>query len=165
MNKELGIMGSGFTLVELMLVMGLVAILSGFGISAAVKYSRAQNVDVSARNFANTLQTAKSRAFAGVRPTGCSGVLLDWRVNIAADYKHYSLSGNCSGGIINSPTVTLATGVEMTRPVDSVIYPVLKGSATLGTAQLASPQQIFFTSSSGLTRNVTVYDDARISVH
>lgn len=155
---------SGFTLVELLVVMAIVAVLSGIGITTAMQYMRSVSVDNAAKDFANTLQIAKSRAFSNVGVSGCTGSLLSYRVDILANPSQYQLIADCSGVDKVYAAKKLPSGVAMTRPHASITFPALKGNVILGSSPATTDAAYSFTSSSGLTRIVTVYDDGRIVV-
>lgn len=53
---------AGFTLLELMVVLTIIVVLSGGGIAAFVSYGRNQTIDTTAREIANMLISARSRA-------------------------------------------------------------------------------------------------------
>lgn len=156
---------SGFTLIEMIVVIVIIGILAGMGIVRVIKLDQSRLVENASKNFAGTLLVAKSRAFAGVRPAACVGQLLDWRV-VVSSQTSYKLSTGCGNSItptiFDKQTVTLPTGVTVSLPIDSVIFPIRKGIAVMGTTQASSPQQFVF-QGNGLTRIVTVYDDGRVA--
>ncbi|HJZ05130.1 hypothetical protein A2634_03600 [Candidatus Amesbacteria bacterium RIFCSPHIGHO2_01_FULL_48_32] len=94
-------MTKGFTLVEVILAMGLSVILLGFGASTFQSTVRRQAVDQTAERINQVLQEAKTNAQAGKKDCavcGCTGASTDlalegWEVTMTTS--SYTLSGKC----------------------------------------------------------------------
>ena len=111
-------MRRGFTIVELIVSFGVIAILIGTGVSISQQAQRRQAVIQTAEGLSAAMKTARENALAGKKDTiACGAALLDgWRVVVLAN--GYRLEGVCgsaffsktknyTGGIINSPTPTV----------------------------------------------------------
>ncbi len=64
----------GFTLIELMLVILIIAILSGGSISAYLTFNKSQSTGNDARNFAAEVYRVRTLAASLQYPTGCSSL-------------------------------------------------------------------------------------------
>ena len=67
----------GFTLVEMLVVMAIVALMAGAGIAAYVKFNNTRKVEQAAMDFAMYLKTQQKRADAGEKPDVCQFAILD----------------------------------------------------------------------------------------
>lgn len=85
---------TGFTLIEILLTLGVMSVLSVFGIATYREYSQAKTVEAAAFEVQDTLTLARSRASTQVKPdvTACGNgrELYGYQVEICP--------GNCSGG-------------------------------------------------------------------
>jgi len=121
----------GFTLLELIIVFTVIAILSTVGIASFVSYSRSQSLQSAASDLALTLDSAKSRANSQVKPSGCSGALKGYKIDIYSETT-YSLSVVCPG--VDSPIQTTILpdkgNIKFTVGVGtSIFFPVITGTA------------------------------------
>ena len=149
---------NGFTLIEIIIVLAIIGILSGAGIAASLQFNRSQLLKNVAHDFANTLEVAKSRAASQVKPPECIGTLQAYRVYVTTSATQYKLRAMCSTTPLEYPYKKLPAGVTMTRPIDTVIFPILSSSVGLD----GNTSVIFTFTSDGASRSVTVFDDGRI---
>lgn len=61
----------GYTLIELIIITSLIGILSTFGVAAFVRYNESQKLNSAVLNAVNIFQTAKTKAQAQIKPSGC----------------------------------------------------------------------------------------------
>ncbi len=97
-NLKFKISSSGFTLIELIIVISITAVLSVVGIASFVAFSRATALSNAVADVSTTLQTAKSRAQSQSKPKttfsdSCN--LSGYEVKILTD-KRYSIAPLCS---------------------------------------------------------------------
>ena len=93
---------SGFTLIELIVVVAIMIIFSGVSISAYFQFSQRQEVLNDARSVATTFRRVQSMARNLVYPSGCSG-LSGYRLYTDCDVyddscKNMKASASCSTG-------------------------------------------------------------------
>lgn len=86
----------GFTLIELVVTLTIIAILSTIGIAAFVNQSRTSALQTGASQFVSALNLAKSRAMSQVKPSVCEGDLEGYIVTIT-DSDTYQLDVECGG--------------------------------------------------------------------
>ncbi|MBI2622793.1 MAG: prepilin-type N-terminal cleavage/methylation domain-containing protein [Candidatus Levybacteria bacterium] len=176
---------SGFTLIELIVVVSILAILSTLGIAAFVNYSRTQALNAAALDVVTMLQTAKSRAQSQIKPGGvCASSPLDgYKVVIcpggcpvrATEYG-YELNAVCAGNDELIEERILPRGICFRlcaslsgRPEQSFFFSVLTGGAVFAEDRVirsVSPLRILighrdFIRVSQL-KSIRVYSDGRI---
>lgn len=135
---------SGFTLVELMVVLSITAVLGTLGIAGFTTYNQIQVLQASTNDLVTTLNLAKSRALSQVKlGTDCEPAtrrtLDSYEVAITIIPSSYSLKVNCHDGeskfsneIINSKK-SLPKGVifdsVFTKPT-TFTFPILVGGVS-----------------------------------
>lgn len=177
----------GFTLIEFIVVLSIIAILSTLGIVAFVNYSRIQALNAAASDVATILQTAKSRAQSQVKPTSgvCSGpsapALTGYKVVVcpggcpagATEYV-YKLDAVCDSSSQTIEEKKLPRGIcfsgvcaSVNRwPEESFFFPILTGGAVVavdgvpGSVRILINHRDFKTNSRA--KNIRVYSDGRI---
>ena len=106
---------SGFTLIELIVVISVAAVISVIGIAAFVSYNQTQSLNTTAADIANMFSVAKSRAASGVKPTTgpCFTQTLDgYRISITIP-RTYKLDAVCPSGISNILTSILPSTISL----------------------------------------------------
>lgn len=68
----------GFTLVEILVAIGIMSLIIGIGGISYRDYSNRQQVTSAAREIRSALRLAQTRAFSGEKPSGCNGNLLSY---------------------------------------------------------------------------------------
>jgi len=92
-------MKNGLTLIELIVVMAIIALLSGGGLAAYTSFNQSQTLKAAAENVKNNLRLVQSRALSQEKPaTGCA-VLDGFRVDISVGTANYSYLALCNGDI------------------------------------------------------------------
>ncbi len=115
---------TGFTLIELMVVMSITAILSGTGFIAFGEIQQQQLLKKTVKQIRIGLNEAKVKAFYGTKPASCTnGKFEGSRFVTNADGKSYSVSILCSDAdnseVINQ--TQLDSGVTLT-PNTSITF-------------------------------------------
>lgn len=62
----------GFTLIELIIVISIVAVIATSGVAAFIQYSRSQTLDLARNEVVSMLNTARSQAQSQVIPNDCT---------------------------------------------------------------------------------------------
>lgn len=93
----------GFTLIELMLSVAVVAILFSAGISAYVKGQRSQAIKSASEYMLIALQSAQKKSLIGDKD--CGGPLLGYQVAISSGTDSWVITPKCEGADGTSSTV------------------------------------------------------------
>lgn len=112
----------GFTLIELVLVIGIIAIVSTFGFNIINQLTNTRNFDSSVDDFVNLIYEAKSNTLSQVKVNGSCATtdLIGYRIDLdnTADPIAYSMSIVC-GTDVNTPSSWVNTQIKSgTMPSD-----------------------------------------------
>jgi prepilin-type N-terminal cleavage/methylation domain-containing protein len=127
----------GFTLVEVLVVMGLLSMTVGLVVSNYQRTSKRQAVDGAAQTLRQAFIDARSNALAGKKDEATCSVynyaLDGWWVNVntTASPVTYSVYGSCGGLQFPSPVVeqSLPAGVTVTAGVSQILFrPLNRGT-------------------------------------
>lgn len=123
---------SGFTLIEIIMVVAIMAMMTGGAINAYSYFNSRQQLIQSAKNIQLLLREAQKRSRVGDKPsTGCV-VLQGYRVQASAGASTINLYAVCSNSLnpgINVGSVDLVGEVTLTN-AENVMYKVLTGGIT-----------------------------------
>ncbi len=112
-------MKKGFTLIELMVGIGLVTVITSFGVASFRTSSRRQAVDTAADRLRQVLLQARSNALYGKKE--CTGGPLDgWRVVVVG--RTVVLENVCVGNIISRPLETFAGTTVSVSPNATILF-------------------------------------------
>jgi len=120
----------GYTLIELLIVMAITGILFTIGYNGFQSYSRQQALLSLVRSIQVDLHSAQSSALAGVKPTGCNGLLNGYQFKYVTGTK-YEIDANCSLGTVVIKTVTIPSDFSMWTP--PIPNPIIFKSLAQGT--------------------------------
>lgn len=141
MNHEAGIKNkpNGFTIIELIIVVSVIAILSSLGIAGFNNYNQAQSFQAAASDVVNTFNLAKSRALSQVKltPVCAAADLGGYEVRIGLP-NTYVLIIHCGlfEEYIQSENKRLPKNITFVSPA-SFFFPVLTGGVeTAGQIQI-----------------------------
>lgn len=123
----------GFTLVEIMVVMTMIAIMFSLGALAMMSASRQNQVLAAAREFQSTVRQAANESITVSNATGTSISAKAWSVAITSGAGSYNLdsyypassipSGATSADLTKSPKIiNLQNNIQMTVSVDGASY-------------------------------------------
>lgn len=147
---------SGFTLIELIISIGVIAILSSIGLASYVQFNRRQILNSAVRTFLNDLQLAQSKAESNERPQGCSGNLLSYQVSIQTS--GYKVEAICSSSV-EIKNIDFPERVGKTSGFDWVKFKTLRG----GVEVFPSVQNFLVLTAFGKDRTVTIGSAGEIS--
>ncbi|MFH1187170.1 MAG: prepilin-type N-terminal cleavage/methylation domain-containing protein [Candidatus Levyibacteriota bacterium] len=120
----------GFTMIELIIVISVIAAISVIGIAAFAGRGRIAEVDAATSDVASFLQLARSRAISQVKPQDpivCSGTLRGYRVIIDQSTGNYELEVVCESSISKISGKTLPTNLifDSDTTSTSFLFPIL----------------------------------------
>lgn len=102
--KILRLKFSGFTLIELIIVIGIVTLVSTGGLFMYRDYSRKQTVAQAGELIKTVLSSTRQRALSGERPAGCSGELRGYSFTCSGSpvVNQYAVTAQCVSGVVVS---------------------------------------------------------------
>jgi prepilin-type N-terminal cleavage/methylation domain-containing protein len=103
---------TGFTMIEMMIVMMIMIIFFGLGYANFRDFQRRQTLESVARMIRTDLTQAREYAFSGVKPAGCD--VLQHYVFSRTLATQYQIRGNCANSSTPIKTVNLASGITIT---------------------------------------------------
>lgn len=115
-------MKNGYSLIELILVVGAILLIAAFGVARYNEFNERQNVQQAADTFISNLRLVQAKALAGDKPQGCT-TLVGWTVEFGL--KSYTMYVECKPeGIIASTRVTvdLPGNVNLNYTSGSITY-------------------------------------------
>ncbi len=130
----------GFTLIELVIVFSVLAILSVISVASFVSYSRAQAINNDAKTIINTINQAKSNASSQVKPSVCSGKVLNGysvTLVLTGAKNIYKLNVTCSNteNTVNtynlSSAITFDTTAVTGTTMDKIFFNILNGATKI----------------------------------
>jgi prepilin-type N-terminal cleavage/methylation domain-containing protein len=161
----------GFTLIELITAITIMAILSTIGIASFTNYSRTQALSNATQDVVTALQLAKASAASQVKPATCTpGVLVGYQVTIDATpgVESYSMAPVCdSVDVVAQKTTTLPQNIIFgANGTTSVLFHTVTGNVTITPASstiVVQHQQVNKVGET-LKKTITVEVDGRIHV-
>lgn len=123
LKKRIGVVnwiksGAGFTLIELVVAFSIIAVLSTIGVAAFLDYSRSQTLQQATNDLITTINAAKSKAIAQIKPNDArclpDKVLSGYKVVLNTG--QYTLYAVCGGFNVPIPPATDATPITTKLP-------------------------------------------------
>lgn len=124
----------GFTLIEIMVSLGILTTIGGMGIAAYNSFDSVQRVKQATLTLENNLRYAQASALSSLVPDpACTR--LDGYVFRAENATTYKIQGRCDSGDYSLRTVTLPPGASLIGPFPfEIIFQVLtRGVINAGT--------------------------------
>lgn len=127
MNQTLPNTGkSGFSLIELLVVIGIISTLLLVGVSALISYYRIQTFNVGVAEVVTMLQTAKSYAQSQVKKQCPDGEFKGYSVAFTATT--YVLDEVCTTGSKLVETKTIHKDLTISPPSSPIVFRALTGN-------------------------------------
>lgn len=115
-------MRKGYTLIELIIVIGIVAIIFTFGYTNFQDYSRQQTLLAAVRTVQTDLKSTQESAIAGNKPSSCVSYLNGYQFSVDSSTS-YSISANCTPNVnIAVKQVALPSGITISSPNPNPIF-------------------------------------------
>ena len=118
-------MNKGFTIIELLVMMGIILLLGGGVVAAFNNFNENQRVKQAALAVKSNLRFAQNKALSGEKPSGC-GTLVGYTVTFAAT--SYVIQAQCDSGLVGaSISTSFPSGVSFVPVPSSLTFAVLTG--------------------------------------
>src|SRR3972149_11768986 len=124
---------SAYTLIEILVALTIVGLIFGIGYVGSRDFSRRQALAGTARSMVGDLRLAQEQALSGKKPADifCNDPNrlngYDFRVTGATTYV---LEANCTGGVVQTKSVSLPTDVALSTPSPNPITFKILGQGT-----------------------------------
>lgn len=145
----------GYTLIELMVSIGIMSLLFTLGYASLRDFSRRQALSAVERRLGGELRLAQEKALSGQKPVSdkCDPPqeLVGYQFKVVSD-SQYVIEANCTGGVVEVKSVSLPAGITISYPT---VNPILFRILGEGTNLTASSSSVLTETASG--RQVTVF--------
>lgn len=119
-------MKKGFTILELLVAMGVILLVSGGVVAAFNNFNEGQQVRQAALTMKGNLRLAQNKALSGEKPASGCTTLVGYTMSFTST--SYMMRALCSEGSVGeSTTTTLPTGVSFLPVPASFTFAVLTG--------------------------------------
>ncbi len=148
-------MKKGYTLIELVIVIAIMAILFTIGYGNFQDYSRQQALISAVRTVQTDLRTTQESAIAGNKPAACNTFLNGYRFRVISG-STYAIEASCTpNNNISVKQVTMPNGMTIGTPnPNPIFFKSLAHGTNIGTGGTAS---IVITQTlTGRTRTITI---------
>lgn len=115
---------SGFTVVELLIILSLIALLFTLGVAQYNRFNRSQNLTKAKDELISNLRLAQGKAMAGEKPEVCMETLSGHKLKFI-DNSHYKIVAVCVEEVDIKTDITLPTGVTKQAGSDEIFFRVL----------------------------------------
>lgn len=120
----------GFTLIEILVSISIVSLLTGLTIAGYGTFNKKQTVKTAAYQLASNLRLAQQKAISGEKPSGCTGNLQSWQINITAN--NYSQVVVCINPDFSTTINTTVFPTNVTSSTGTITFSAMTGSVTAG---------------------------------
>ena len=153
---------AGFTLVELLVVVGIISVVTGFGVASYNRFNDKQKVEQAAKELVSNLRFLQSNAISGIKSFGsgsCTvGTTLDgWYADITNN-KYYLKCSNGSEIPASAGRLPLAEGADISSSPGLVKFNPVYGDTDL---EVDLPIKVEM---AGNEKTVTVSKNGNISI-
>lgn len=125
-------MKRGFTLIEIIVVVGIMALATGAGLVAITRYQEGRVVQEDGKKIVTELRAIQRRALSGEKPSGCEGVTMTgYQASFAGD-ETVVTEAVCSGGTPASTTINLLN-TTVSSSVNPIVFLTVRGGASEAT--------------------------------
>ncbi len=125
---------SGFTLLEIMVAIGLATLLFTVGGVKYIDFNKTQTIKSAGQTFKNNLRAIQGKAQAGVKPTSCSTteILNGYDVKYATNTSYLSVA-ICNSTNKDTVTYTVPSGIYINSITQFRFQPVAQGTNNTST--------------------------------
>ena len=124
---------NGYTLIEILVALTIVGLIFGIGYVSFRDFARRQAVAGMARSIVGDLRLAQEQALSGKKPSDifCDspGTLNGYNFRVVSS-QNYVLEANCSGGNVQTKTVTIPSDLFISTPATNPITFKILGEGT-----------------------------------
>lgn len=138
MNRKFGSSKSGYTLIEILVVIALIAILSALGFSGYISYSRRQTLVQTGSEVKQTIERAKFNAASSVKPQTCTDSLVGYSFTINSNIS-YRLNLLCGTNVVLVETGSLPNNVSFdlgSTTCSQIQFQLISGGVTGGECKI-----------------------------
>lgn len=155
--------GAGFTLIEILLSIAIIAVITGSSYAVLIRFSRQQNLGSAYGVFKNNLNLAKSLASSQVVSCDVNQTLVGYRLFFPPDRTSYQIQTVCYNGSTQVFNVVrnskLPSGITVSSDFSPILFLVISGQVE----GLPPGQRATITlSGSGASQTITVFQNGRI---
>jgi len=138
---------SGFTVVELLIILSLMALLFTLGIAQYNRFNRSQSLVKARDELISNLRLTQSKALGAEKPSSCTESLSGHKLKFI-DNRHYKIVAVCGEEIDIKTDIALPSGVSKQAGSNEIFFKVL--------SQGSESDVSFVLSGFGETKTVTV---------
>ena len=115
---------SGFTVVELLIILSLMALLFTLGIAQYNRFNRSQSLVKARDELISNLRLTQSKALGAEKPSSCLGALSGHKLKFI-DNRHYKIVAVCGEEIDIKTDIALPSGVSKQAGSNEIFFKVL----------------------------------------
>jgi len=115
---------SGFTVVELLIILSLMALLFTLGIAQYNRFNRSQSLVKARDELISNLRLTQSKALAAEKPNSCTEPLSGHKLKFI-DNRHYKIVAVCGEEIDIKTDIALPSGVSKQAGSNEIFFKVL----------------------------------------